>query len=623
MSHSLLTTVSTVVAGALLLLAVSTVFYRCVNRGLSSSARHQQLTRFGVASLLAALQGVVASMSVGAGALLSAAAVSLAWWVTYPLLYHLSNRRVSPDYDNYMDIPAGMYLFVLLAAVLTAGSALPAWPAAVVAVVVAALEWAVAAVVVVEWGYYIMYRQAIDVNGMTILQSTNRNEIIEFSRSYPAAATIAAVALVAATAVATAWVNVAEAVAGSGSCPAAVAAVEAAVAVAMAWFIFKGRRSPAARSGVVALWLTVADYRRGIMRYSEGQRRRLASLKVEQHGQAWERPTSVVVVIGESASRDWMSAFTPLDRETTPWLSARAATDEGMLLFPNAYASAMHTVAVLEKALTEFNQYDGGNFYDSCSIVDIAHAAGYKVHWYSNQGHLGAADTAVTLVADTADRACWTRQSLGTVQYDMSLLDFLDEVDPTVNNLIVLHLKGSHFNFLNRYPAEATVWGTPGVQDNVVNYMNSIRYTDSFLSQVFETCRSRFNMQAMVYFSDHGTIPSRRRSPGFDGFGHVRIPLFVWLGEDYRRCHPVPSAALAANRDRYFTNDLFYNLFCGLLDVSSPAYDPTGSLADSRYRFTRSMLTTFDGAIALTDEDDAPAPDATSSAASCDSRSRR
>ena len=106
----------------------------------------------------------------------------------------------------------------------------------------------------------------------------------------------------------------------------------------------------------------------------------------------------------------------------------------------------------------------------------------------------------------------------------------------------------------------------------------------------------------MVYFSDHGTIPSRHRTPGFDGFGHVRIPLFVWLGEDYRERHPVPAGALAANRDRYFTNDLFYGLFCGLLDIESSCYAPDESLADMRYRFTRDMLTTFDGTIPLNSE---------------------
>ena len=96
---------------------------------------------------------------------------------------------------------------------------------------------------------------------------------------------------------------------------------------------------------------------------------------------------------------------------------------------------------VLSRALTEFNQYTDNNFYSSCSIIDIAHKLGFKVHWYSNQGHLGCSDTPVTLIANTADISKWTKQELNKIQYDESLLTYLDEVDPTINNFVVLHLK--------------------------------------------------------------------------------------------------------------------------------------------------------------------------------------
>ena len=91
----------------------------------------------------------------------------------------------------------------------------------------------------------------------------------------------------------------------------------------------------------------------------------------------------------------------------TPWMRRMAEDNRRTILFPNAYSCAMHTVQSLEKALTEYNQYNGRQFYDSCSIIDIAHRLGYRVHWYSNQGHLGANDTPITLVANTADVAKW------------------------------------------------------------------------------------------------------------------------------------------------------------------------------------------------------------------------
>jgi heptose-I-phosphate ethanolaminephosphotransferase len=294
-----------------------------------------------------------------------------------------------------------------------------------------------------------------------------------------------------------------------------------------------------------------------------------------------------------------MSAFTPMDRDTTPWLSDMAR-NHGCILFKNSYSCAMHTVEALERALTQRNQYNNLPFLDAPSIVDIAHKLGYHVHWYSNQGHLGANDTTVSLIAETADVARWTHQQLGKVQYDHTLLDFLDELDPSRDNFLVVHLKGSHFNFLNRYPAEATVWGTPGVQDDAINYLNSIRYTDGVLHKIYDYCVDRLNLQAMVYFSDHATVPDRHRSPNFDGFGHVRIPLAVWLSDEYRDNHPYRTSALQANADKYFTNDLAFELLCGLLDIRSSAFDESASLASETYRFNPADLLTYNATIPIT-----------------------
>lgn len=580
-------------------------FYLSVNRGLSASARHQQTTRIGIASVIALIPftigGVMAWGGFPTDKLLLVACICVAWGVTYPLLFHLSNRRVSPDYDNYMDITLALYLFGLLSAMTLAGFFMARW-GLIMNVIVAILEIIAVTIIIAQWVYFAMYRSCIDNNGMKIVRDTNYNEIIEFSRSYPVVYAISIAVVIMAVVTAIAAINLRpEDVDVAANYPGVI--VMLALALAVGLLIFKGKRSPIRRAGIIALYLTVKDYADTNLRYATDRAATLASLKVSRLGEPWEKPTSIVLVIGESASRDYMSAFTPMEHDTTPWLRERFENDpEHFIPFPNAYASAMHTVAVLEKSLTECNQYNDKTFYTSASIIDMARAAGYHIHWYSNQGHLGAADTPVTLVAETADVARWTKQELNKVQHDMSLIDFLDEVDPGVNNLIVLHLKGSHFNFLNRYPREATVWGTPGVQDNILNYENSIRYTDSFLSRVFDICRNRFNMQAMLYFSDHGTIPSRRRTPGFDGFGHIRIPMFVYLGDTYISKHPSPTAALRANSDKYFTNDLIYATMCGLMDVESDAYDPGESLADTRYRFTRDMLLSFDRTIHIADD---------------------
>lgn len=586
-----------------ILALLSTLIYRSFNKGLSSSARHQQLTRLSIASAIALAPSAIAAFQMTGILPWLTALLCATVALTYPLLYHLSYRATSPDYDNFMDIALGLYLYGLLSALQIAGDAFGI--AVATNLIVAIVDICLLLALIFQWGYYLLYGNAIDVRGMKIFYETHYNEVIEFGRSFsPARLTIFLLLLVAVIAaiVATAFIQQPVAIAHSTI----IGLIAAAAAVAISFLTFSGRHSPWRRCGLVSLYLDVKDFNQRNRMYLSGQRQRLESLDVEPLGKHSAHPSTILLVIGESASRDHMSAFTPMDRDTTPWLSDMAR-NHGCILFKNSYSCAMHTVEALERALTQRNQYNNLPFLDAPSIVDIAHKLGYRVHWYSNQGHLGANDTSVSLIAETADVARWTHQQLGKVQYDHTLLDFLDELDPSRDNFLVVHLKGSHFNFLNRYPAEATVWGTPGVQDDAINYLNSIRYTDGVLHKIYNYCVDSLNLQAMVYFSDHATVPDRHRSPNFDGFGHVRIPLAVWLSDEYRANHPYRASALQANADKYFTNDLAFELLCGLLDIRSSAFDESASLASETYRFSPADLLTYNATIPIT-ADPTPKP---------------
>lgn len=578
------------------LAALCTLFYRAVNKGLSSSSRHQQLTRVSVASVIAMAPWLVAGCLPSGPVAVTAAAVSAMWSVTYPLLFHLSNRKTSSEYDNQMDIVLGLYAFGLLSALHLGLSGMPV----IAALIAGIIEGVMMALILSQWVYYLLYKEGVDFKGMTIVQATNINEVFEFARSFSVAGAAGVLLLLAAVVTLPTVINLLAA--REIVLPVWVWIVELAMAVAVAVFIFAGRKSPARRCGLVALYLVILDYRKKNSQYGAGARQRVARLSVTPAVAAGESPHTVVMVIGESANRDFMSAFTSLDRETTPWLSQLKRQDN-TILFPRAYSCAMVTVNSLQRALTECNQYNDMEFFDSVSIIDVAHKLGYKVHWYSNQGHLGAFDTPVTLVAETSDVARWTDQQLNKVPYDETLLRFLDEVDPTVNNFVVVHLKGSHFNFSNRYPAGRAQW-TPreGEDANVVNYLNSIHYTDDILRRIYEYGVTRLNMDAMVYFSDHATIPDRTRTPGFMGFGMTRIPLFVWLSDRYRKAHPQRDEALHANAGKYFTNDLAYELMCGIFDIGSENFDERNSLASKEYKYTRDMLLTYDGTVRIADD---------------------
>lgn len=577
----------------LLLWAAAYVVYMLCNKGVARNARGQQFRRYMLASLCTIVPLAVTQARVFQPAVVMALVVSLAWMLTYPLLYHLTNRKVSPDYDNRLDIAVGIYIFGWLTGILAVV------PGAIY--IIGVIEILLLVVPVAQWVYYFVCKGCINVNGMKMLQETHYNEIIEFLRSYhPLKVAGVAVAVVCLCGVCVA-VNTARPF-DNGGPGWAQTVIAAGTTLFITVYMWKPRHGLFVRTGVVELYGVVKEYVENNSRYVADVQLRMDSLTVEPLSPPAGRPSTIMMVIGESASRDFMSAFTDMDVETTPWMDGLKGDREHCFVFPNAYSCDVQTVPTLEKALTEYNQYDGGQFHSSCSIVDIAHKTGRRVHWYSNQGHLGAADTPITLVAETADVAKWTRQELNKVQYDESLIDFLEEVSPETDNLVVLHLKGSHFNFENRFPDRCRQWGKAGDDDNITNYKNSLHYTDTVLRRFFEYGRSRLNLQAMVYFSDHGCVPDRHRLPNFGGFGDTRIPLMVWISDEYAALHPQRVAALAANRSRYWTNDLAYDLMCGLMDIRSNHFKECNSLASNDYRHTRDTLVAMGGRIRIADD---------------------
>ncbi|MBQ1868364.1 phosphoethanolamine transferase [Selenomonas sp.] len=356
------------------------------------------------------------------------------------------------------------------------------------------------------------------------------------------------------------------------------------------------------QTSVADLWNDVISYVNQTQEYSIGHDERLESLMIDKNMTLPTKlPGTVIVVIGESASRNYMKAFTPsFPYDDTPWLSGKFASDSANFLkFDNVYSSWSQTVPVLQRALTEQSQYNGKEFFDSASIVDVAKKAGYETWWFSNQGRYGQYDSAITLVAKTADHAEWTDDSYNfSDKYDEALLQYLSQVDPSKNNFIVLHIMGSHIYYNNRYPSEFNKFETAegdSTVSSVQSYANSILYTDYILSQIFDYAQKNLNLQAMVYFSDHGENIEISHNPDVFSFDMVRIPMWTYLSPSYQQVMPGHTNALRMHQSRYFTNDMLYDMICGLLNAPSARYNPEQDFASFSYSFHRSNLTTMLG----------------------------
>lgn len=349
----------------------------------------------------------------------------------------------------------------------------------------------------------------------------------------------------------------------------------------------------------IRIFLDTQDYMNRSALYAQNHSAKYAALEAKQRTPAPYNDT-IIVVIGESETRTLMNAFNPDHVPNTPWLT-KEKSNPNFTLFNNAYASVWYTVPVLEHALTESNFYNNKEFNQSISIIDMAKKAGYKTYWFSNQGSVGVADTPITLVANTADVAEWVDKDLKESTHDEALLKFLDRVNPAEKNFIVLHLMGSHIEYRNRYPKEFQKFND-GKLNQEADFDNTILYTDWILQHIYDYGKSHFNLDAMVYFSDHGSDPDIARQPDGASFKVLRIPLFLYLSPSYQQRNPDIEAAVKAHANSYFTNDLMYELICGILTIESPNYDPSMSLSSPTWRMERKDLVTRFGRTSLLED---------------------
>lgn len=567
----------------------SYIYYLKISHGLGNKATYLQLRRFIPCAILSVLPAALAGLTLTSPLFVIPTIIAILWIVTYPTLYFISNHKVSSDFEFHFEAVFGLYFIAWISSLGIIMQQI-SWLAIPATILITVAELIMLAIPVAQLIYYGLYKACINENGMEMIQETHYNEIIEFIKSMPLVLNIVTFLGSICVTAAALFVNYQEMIIQKNT-PIVNLAIIAAIAIFLSTYLWKKKHGVFIRTAIVEFYLDVKEYLATNLQYSQNMQERISKLQVTPLNKD-DKPHTILLVIGESESRDYMKAFNKEYKyNTTPWLD-KMVQSKNFILFPNAFSIYANTVIAVSNALTEINQYNDKKFYESCSVVDIAHAAGYKVHWYSNQGHLGCADTPVTLIANTADVAKWTKQELNQVQYDETLLPYLDELDPEKNNFLIVHLKGNHFNFLNRFPESFTKFGTPGKYDLEVNYADSIAYTDYILEQIFNHAKDKLNLQAMVYFSDHATVPDKRRSPNFEGLASVRIPFFTYFADEYIAQHKEVYDTLKMHENFYWTNDLAYELLCSILDVKSNRFDEANSLASEKFKYKREDLRT-------------------------------
>lgn len=292
---------------------------------------------------------------------------------------------------------------------------------------------------------------------------------------------------------------------------------------------------------------------------------------------------TAVIVIGESACRDYMNVY-GYERDNTPWMTQNRNNDN-FIFFDNTYSSYKLTNKSLIYLLTEKSQYNDKEVYSSLNFIEIAKAAGFKTYWISNQGNISNYRESYNVVAQKADE----KRFLEGSSYDEELLGLLDISNGNNKNLIVIHLAGSHSPYKN-YPIDFKKFPNDNINDN---YDNSILYTDYILQQIFAKL-SPHNLDLFIYISDHGEKKGMLRNQ-FD-FRMERIPFMMYCSDDYIKKHN-NFAEIENGKHKYFTSDMFYDTFLGLLGINKKFYMQNQNLFSEEYGFDKYNLKTEYGTV--------------------------
>jgi glucan phosphoethanolaminetransferase (alkaline phosphatase superfamily) len=308
--------------------------------------------------------------------------------------------------------------------------------------------------------------------------------------------------------------------------------------------------------------------------------------------QAQAQPDAAEVVVwflGESARAESWSLF-GYERDTTPNLSAMAKS--GDIVAFKGWANSPHTWMSVTSMLSLKPIADLERMIGTPSIVKTFEAAGYEVHWLSTQKVDGFQGPIGEIAAETG------RPRFFSGAWDEKLAEELAAVlaqPGPQRRFVVLHGKGSHFDYSRRYPEPWAKWqptGPTGRERIVNSYDNSLRYTDEVLRQVIATLQSTHRRAVLVYASDHGEslMDDHKQLLGHAvGNSHdLSVPAFFWASAAMRT--PSTTAKFEQARrhlsglepSRPMNSDLPHALL-DLSGVSSPDLDLARSVFAPNY----------------------------------------
>ncbi|MCU5773849.1 kdo(2)-lipid A phosphoethanolamine 7''-transferase [Erwiniaceae bacterium BAC15a-03b] len=253
--------------------------------------------------------------------------------------------------------------------------------------------------------------------------------------------------------------------------------------------------------------------------------------------------TYVVFVIGETTRWDHMGIL-GYDRDTTPKLSK----EKNLVAFRGESCDTSTKLSLRCMFVREGGTMDNpGRTLKEQNVFAVLKELGFSSELFAMQSEVWFYNNTDADNYAFREQIGSEKRNQGKPVDDMLLVPELKaSVDrhPQGKHLVILHTKGSHYLYSQRYPRDFARYQPEcmGVDDfcskaQLINaFDNSVLYTDSVLDSVFDQLRDK---KAIVFYaSDHGEsidenmhlhgTPREMAPPE-----QFRVPMIVWASDKY------------------------------------------------------------------------------------------
>lgn len=294
--------------------------------------------------------------------------------------------------------------------------------------------------------------------------------------------------------------------------------------------------------------------------------------------------TYVVFIIGETTRWDHMGIL-GYSRNTTPKL----ASEKNLVAFRGHSCDTATKLSLRCMFVREGGTEDNPQrTLKEQNIFAVLRQLGFSSALYAMQSEIWFySNTAANDIA-YREQIGAEPQNRGKSVDDMLLIDQVKRSlarNPQGKHLIILHTKGSHFNYIQRYPRSFAQWQPECMsvdqacsKEELINaYDNSVAYVDHFIVSVLDQLRDK---KAIVFYaSDHGESINeaehlhgtpRNMAPA----EQFRVPMMVWMSDKYL-AEPHHAAAFAQLRQQAMKeishrHEELYDTILGCLGYTSP-----------------------------------------------------